>query len=197
MNVRIYIEGGGDQSGLRRQCREAFRTLFDQAGFKEGPLHLIACGGRGAAYRDFCIAVRQKKGYVVLLVDSEDLMIDTPWDHLRKRDGWARPDGVEDDQAQLMVTCMETLVMADREGLRKVFRNCLTEGSLLSETALETKAKRDVQESLEGATKSCGKDRKYEKGRRSFQVVEQLNPDTLKLRLPHFKRLLTTLGAKL
>jgi Domain of unknown function (DUF4276) len=141
--------------------------------------------------------VRQKKGYAILLVDSEDPLLDSPWEHLKKRDGWQRPEGIEDEQVQLMITCMETLIMADRAALKKVFRNCLTEGSLLSETGLEAKSKKDVQESLERATKNCGKDIKYEKGRRSFQAVEQLNPDTLKQLLPHFKRLLLTLDAKL
>jgi hypothetical protein len=157
---------------------------------------VVACGGRKETYDDFCTALKQDKGYVILLVDSEESLVHDAWSHLRERDGWERPNGAEDDQAQLMVTCMETWVMADREALRSIFRNCLTEGSLLSLTNLESRDKGDVQGSLERATQNCGREKRYQKGRRSFQVVELLEPETLKQTLPHFRRLVTTLENK-
>jgi hypothetical protein len=199
LNVRIYVEGGGDGNKLHRQCREAFSSLLEKAGFKDRMPRVIASGGRNQAYNDFCTAIKQDKGYVILLVDSEELVNGNTnaWAHLEARDGWQKPNGTEDEQAQLMTTCMETWVMADRAALNIVFSNCLTQGSLLSQTNIESKAKIDVQDSLERATSQCGRDRKYQKGRRSFQAVEQLNPDTLKQHLTHFRRLIATLESKL
>ena len=107
------------------------------------------------------------------------------------------PDDVADDQAQLMVTCMETWIMADRAALSSVFGAELQETALLPEANLEQYDRQRVQQALEHATRSCGERKSYKKGRRSFQVLETLNPITLKQRLPHFKRFIETLEAYL
>jgi hypothetical protein len=67
------------------------------------------------------------------------------WAHLQHRDGWAQPAGTEDDQAQLMVTCMETWVIADRATLRAFFGQCLRENALLPDQNLEERRNDDVQ----------------------------------------------------
>ena len=44
-----------------------------------------------------------------------------PWQHLLARDGWNGPNGVDEDQAFLMVQFMETWFLADKDGLRGYF----------------------------------------------------------------------------
>ena len=139
--------------------------------------------------------------YPILLVDSEapvqnaseDPDADSAWKHLTSRDGWACPNGVNADQAQLMTTCMETWIMADRVGMRTIFGTELQQSALLPEEQLETRNRHQVQNALEHATRNCGRNKAYRKGRRSFQVLAQLSPDTLTQHLPHFRRLRRTL----
>jgi hypothetical protein len=158
-----------------------------------------ACGSRNAAYDDFKTALRTaaENGYPVLLVDSEAPVNQPAWQHLQSRDGWERPAGAEDDQAQLMVQCMETWCIADRKALREFFGHCLHEGALPVLENLEARTRESVQDALVNATRDCGRDRGYVKGKRSFELLGRLDPAQLKTRLPHFVRLCEMLAAKL
>lgn len=196
MKVTIYVEGGGDGKYQHIQCRQGFRKLIEKAGFVGKMPGIFACGGRNAAFDDFKTAMNSRlpTDYPVLLVDSEDPIAAniTPWAHLKARDGWTPSQDVSDDQAQLMVTCMETWIMADRVALHSVFGPTLHENALLPEQNLEQYDRHRVQDTLEHATRNCG-NRAYKKGKRSFQVLEVVNPNTLKQRLPYFKRFIETL----
>jgi hypothetical protein len=207
VTVHIYIEGGGDSKELHTRLRAGFSKLFERAGFQERMPRLIAGGGRGQTFDRFCTALKEAdpRKRPVLLVDSEDPVeiydfapdSDVPWKHLARRDDWARPNGMMPDQVHLMVTCMETWIVADRTALRQVFGGCLQESALPAQNDLESRPRQDIQRSLEEATKSCGRDRMYKKGKRSFELIGQLDPVQLKKRLPHFVRLCETLKSKL
>ncbi|MBU0510178.1 MAG: DUF4276 family protein [Chloroflexi bacterium] len=197
MTVNIYVEGGGDSKELHIRCRQGFRKLLEKAGFIGRMPGIVACGGRGTAFDRFetAVEVSNTTDYPILLVDSEEPVSKgvNSWEHLNSRDGWKRPDRADDDQAQLMVTCMETWIIADRAALSDFFGDCLQTSALLPETGLEQYDRHRVQDTLENATRPCGSRRAYRKGRRSFQVLERLNPDTLRQYLPHFKHLIETL----
>lgn len=202
MKITIYVEGGGDSKYTQRFCSQGFGKLLEKAGFMGKMPRIIACGGRGAAFGDFRTALEAQEPtkYPILLVDSEDQIEKniTPWQHLKNREkNWIIPKHVSDNQAQLMVTCMETWIMADRAALSNFFGAELQNNSLLSEYDLEQYDRHDVQDALAHATRNCGKNRPYKKGERSFDVLETLNPNTLKQRLPHFKRFIETLEALL
>jgi len=195
VNVKIYIEGGGDSKLGHVRCREGFRKLFQNTGFIGRMPRTFAGGGRGSTFDAFktATAVAAHDTVPVLLVDSEEPVIaTTAWEHLHSTDRWERPAGVTDDQAQLMVTCMETWVMADRAALRRVFGPPLQTGALLTESGLETRPRDVVQTALANATRPCGRHKMYTKGRRSFQVLASLDPDTLKQHLHYFRRLVET-----
>ena len=204
MRIHIYIEGGGDSKEQHARLREAFSKLFERAGFGGRMPRLIAGGGRQQTFDRFCTAIRGANSgdHPVLLVDSEDPVethdfapgSDVPWRHLAEREGWVRPDGMASNQVHLMVTCMETWIVADRETLRRVFADCLQENALPAEDDLEKRTRHDIQQSLEKATRGCGRDRRYEKGNRSFKLLGQLDPVELKARLPHFVRLCNSLN---
>jgi hypothetical protein len=203
VNVKIYVEGGGDSKEQHVRCREGFRKLIDKAGFRGRMPAIVAGGGRGSTYDSFktAAATSDQATYPMLLVDSEDSLQDedtapdtaAAWAHLKSRDHWDCPAGVQNDQAQLMVTCMETWIMADREALRTVFGVSLRTNALLPQNDLETRTRQDVHNALEQATRDCGRDKAYRKGSRSFQVLAQLNPETLSQYLPYFRRFITTL----
>ncbi|MFH1417905.1 MAG: DUF4276 family protein [Planctomycetota bacterium] len=198
VRVKLYIEGGGDRSSLHTECRRGFRKLFENAGFKRMP-STKACGSRDSAFDDFqtACAVASAEDYPILLVDSEAPVADKPWKHLKKRDKWEKPQNADDDQAQLVVQCMETWCVADRKALGDFFGQHLQKSALPKLNDLERQAKDDIQNKLNNATRKCGKGREYKKGKRSFELLTKLDPNVLKEHLPHFKTLCKVLANKL
>ncbi len=190
MNITLYVEGGGDSKETHARCREGFRKLIERMGFTGRMPRIVACGGRNATFDDFQTALRASTSFPMFLVDSEAPLesIGDAWRYLEQRDGWVRPAGAADDHAQLMVACMETWIMADPEALAAMMGADLRKNALLPQEGLEARTKEEVQNALEQATKACGRERMYRKGRRSFQVLERLNPEALKKKLPHFRR---------
>ena len=118
MSTRLYVEGGGDRNPSKTKCRQAFQAFLLNAGLEGRLPRIFASGGRQQAYDDFRIALGASRDddRVVLLVDSEGPvgMDAGPWQHLKDRDGWDRPDGADDDHIHLMVQCMEAWFLADR-----------------------------------------------------------------------------------
>jgi hypothetical protein len=203
VNVRICVEGGGDSKEQHTRCREGFSKLIEKAGFKGRMPRIIAGRGRESTYDKFktAVAAGAQAAYPMLLVDSEDPVPEeetvpdsaVAWGHLKSRDNWDCPAGVKNDQVQLMATCMETWIMADRGALYTVFGASLRTSALLPQHDLEARTRQDVHSALEHATQDCSRERAYRKGVRSFQVLAQLDPETLNQHLPHFRRFITTL----
>jgi hypothetical protein len=199
VKVDIYIEGAGEAKLSQIECRKGFRKLLETCGFKQMP-GLTACGGRDQAYSDFKRAHAQGEAgvFVVMLVDSEDPVADEnrPWEHLARRDGWRQPPGATDEQVLLMTTCMETWIAADLEALRAHYGACLRESALPPQVAMESRLRREVQTALVRATRDCKN--KYEKGKRSFEVLGRVSRHGINEgELPCFRRLVRILGGKL
>lgn len=199
MSASIYIEGGGDSKYLRTRCREGFSKLLKRCGFSGRLPRTIACGSRGDAFDSFKTACHTapEGRYVALLVDSEDPVtdIEQPWTHLSDRDRWSKPPGAHDEQVLLMVTSMETWIIADRSTLRSHYGPDLRESALPAPDNLESRDRRSIQDALSSATRNCGN--AYRKGKRSFEIVGKLNPDVLAEYLPSFARCKRLLAAKL
>ena len=119
MKVTVYVEGGGDSAQLKERCRKGFRDLLTKAGFDRRLrlLKVVPCGPRDRAFRSFRNALRLRRAdeYPILLVDSEELVAPDNQPDVNPSGAWKhlaglgqRPPGANDDQAQLMVTTMET-----------------------------------------------------------------------------------------
>jgi len=156
---------------------------------------ITACGGRNSAFDDFKTALEDE--YPILLVDSEAPVTEPAWEHLQDLDNWLRPNGAADDQAQLMVQCMETWCVADRSALRRFFGQHLQESALPALNDLEGRAKTDVQQALEHATRECVHNREYKKGKCSFRLIAEVDPRVLEEHLPHFVELCKVLDKTL
>lgn len=198
MSTRIYIEGGGDSKELHVRCRQGFRQLLERCGFSGRMPRLVACGGRSAAYGDFKTAHESNKAeYVAMLIDSEKPVSnpEETWDHLRNCDRWERPDGADDEQVLFMTTCMETWIVADRDTLRQHYGSSLQESALPSLISLEQGNRQDIQEGLKRATRNCSN--AYQKGKRSFEILGKLEPETMESHLPAFQRAKRILNEKL
>ena len=165
---------------------------------------IVACGSRNDAFDRFQTAFLSRTGddYPILLVDSEDPVAGAKqpanssgaWRHLTERDGWTRPDGAENDQAQLMVTTMETWLLADRTALLAYFPG-MNPNALLPDTEQEDRRKEDVLPALTNATRPSSRGA-YNKGRDSFELLAQVDPSVLRSKLPHFRRFVDTLNAR-
>jgi len=159
---------------------------------------LVACGGRSAAYGDFKTAHESNKAaYVAMLIDSEETVSDPEktWDHLKNRVLWEQPDGADDEQVLFMTTCMETWIIADRDTLRQHYGSSLQESALPSLSALEQRNRQEVQKGLKHATRNCSN--AYQKGKRSFEILGKLEPETMESHLPAFQRAKRILNEKL
>jgi len=204
VSAYIYLEGGASgprSKALDIRCERAFHKLLDRMGFTGRKPRLVACGGRDGVYKAFCRALRSpENGYVAMWIDSEEPMADheQAWRHLAGVTtvaAWEKPEGAEDDQVLFMTTCMETWIVADRAALRKHYKQMLHENPLPHTNGLEGKQRHVVQQALEMATKDCKN--AYAKGKRAFEILEELHPSVLAKHLPGFARVARILKAKL
>ena len=200
MSSMILLEGGDvESSESLGRCREGFRRLLEKCGFSGRMPRLKACGSRQRAYDNFVTLYERQPSpdYIALLIDSEDPVANTdePWRHLNQRDGWQRPAAAQDDQVLLMVTCMETWIVADRQALNEHFGNRLQTSSLPPLNNIENRSRQDVQDRLERATRDCPGP--YTKGPKSFEILGKLNPIVLEQLLPSFRRTRRILSDKL
>lgn len=203
MSARVYAEGGGNGRALKARCREAFRTFFEAAGLAGRLPRVVPGGSRRATCDDFCTALNDPRNdaFIVLLVDSEGPVAEGvgPCTHLRNRqgDGWDRPEGATDEQAHLMVQCMESWFLADPESLAGIYGNGFRPNALPRRADIERIAKQDVFAGLQNATRDCGGRRGYRKGRDSFEALAELNPDKVTAASPHAERLFDVLRTRL
>jgi len=195
----IYLEGGGDSKELHTRCREGFRKLLEKCGYKGKMPRLVACGGRGSVFEDFQSAhvSRVPEDFIAMMIDSEEPLNDTEatWDHLINRDDWEKPPGAVDEQVLFMTTCMETWIVADRDNLSSHYGSRLQVSALPPLAMIEERNRHDIQDALVHATRNCTN--AYQKGKRSFNILSESMPDTLKQHLPSFRRNLEILNEKL
>ena len=153
--------------------------------------------GREQTFDKFTSALRHRRRgeIVILLVDSEGPVTagNSTWQHLRNRDNWEQPPGAANDSAYLMVQVMETWFLADRDALRRFFGPSLNENRFREWPNLEEVPKDTVLNTLEQATRTCQKP--YRKGRVSFDLLGQIDPQQVAAACPHTNDLLDFLRA--
>jgi len=198
VSATIYLEGGGDSRELHIRCREGFRKLLENCGFTGRLPRLAACGGRNAVFDDFQTGhAKGDSDYVGMLIDSEEPLADleAAWQHLKRHDGWNKPDGASDEQVLFMTTCMETWIVTDRATLADHYGSNLQESALPPLNDLERRSRQNVQQGLAHATRRCAN--AYAKGKRSFVVLGKLSRSALEKHLPSFRRVVRILEEKL
>lgn len=207
MKIVVYVEGGGDSRKIRDDCRRGFGQLFERVVSEGDRPKVIACGARDSAFRDFKAAVHQKKeGFLILLVDSEGPVgaNSNSWAHLKAQDGWKRPDGVLNEQAHLMVQCMESRLLADRKLLSQHYGKHFHAKSLPGQSNVEQITKSEVLQSLIKATshtptKDKGhktKKNEYHKTKHGFALIARIDHDKLRKASQHANRFFKVLSEK-
>jgi len=198
VSVRIYVEGGGDQRATLAKCREGFAEFFKKA-LPDGPQpRIIACGSRNATLYAFKTALpTHPEAFVLLLVDAEAPVIaDSPWTHLQQRDGWTTPAGATDEQAHLMVQCMEAWFLADRTALAKYYGQGFQESALPKRAEVEHIAKSDIEAGLKRATRATRSKGEYHKTRHGFDLLARIDAEPVRRASPFAERLCAVLEAR-
>ncbi len=196
---RLFVEGGGNNNdALRTECRQGFATLLRKAGFEGRMPKIIACGGRQNAYEQFCTAFSDGSDadVAMLLVDAEEqVTVKSPWAHVKARqgDGWEKPTAATDDHLHLMVVCMESWFLADKDTLALFFGQNFRLESLPANPNVEQVSKADVYKGLENATKDTKKG-VYGKSVHSFKILAFIDPTKVRSVAPSANRLLEHLG---
>jgi Domain of unknown function (DUF4276) len=127
------------------------------------------------------VAVRQyPDDFVILLVDSEGpVKVQSAWAHLQAKDMWLRPADTIEDQAHLMVQCMESWFLADPEALRTYYNQGFLIRSLPRRRNIEEIPKRNVARALAHATRPTQKG-VYHKTRHGFDLLALIDPTRLR-----------------
>lgn len=208
--VKLYVEGGGDSSILRTACRRGFTSFITKAGVASRP-RVVACGSRRDAFDSFCTAIANGEE-AMLLVDAEAPVAAAaeqpedepdkgqPWLHLKSRsgDGWDKPAGSEDADCHLMVQCMESWFLADRETLKAFFDPGFSASALpAAANAIESVAKLAVYDALDRSTRTCSRKGSCGKGQHSFKLLAAINPAKVMAACPWAKRFVNCLKAKM
>ena len=197
VSIKIYVEGAGGrgQPDLTKRCRQAFHKFFEKAGFKGRMPTVIPCGGRQTTYEDFCTALKNasQNELPMLLIDSENAVNQSPWEHLKSNDGWKRPPQAQDNQAHLMVQVMESWFLADRPTLARHFGQGFRESALPNQSKVEELPKQQVFDSLKAATRKSSAGA-YDKGKHSFDVLGKIDPAKVRSVSPHAERLLNAVN---
>jgi hypothetical protein len=191
VSTKIYVEGGGNQRRTIDACRVAFGKYFEKVVPAGTRPRVVACGSRQKAYEDFVKGLDDPKyNRVLLLVDSESRVADgdNAWDHLHKREGWAKPNAAPEDAAHMMVQCMESWFMADKECVERFYGQGFNVGALPARREIELIMKTDVSTDLENATKHTQKGR-YHKTLHGFELLGTIDPDKVEAVSPFCERL--------
>lgn len=201
VDMLLYVEGGGDAKLLRTACRKGFSEFLRKAGLRGHMPRIVACGGRRQAYDDFCTALNQGKHAAMLLVDSEDpVTVELPWTHLLQRsaDEWPTPSDSADEDCHLMVQCMETWFLADRDALKTFFGQGYNAAALpAAENPIEFVSRQSVSQALAEATRHCKTKAPYKKGEHSFDLLARIDPGKVAAASKWAVRLVTTIKIKM
>ncbi len=175
MRVRVYVEGGGDAGSTKAACREGFRRLFEKLNLKAMP-KVVASGGRQKAFANFSDALYNRPGEaILLLVDSEAAVETNAWSHLKTHDGWNRPAEASEEQAHLMVQCMESWFLADKEALKQFYASGFLVKALPGTLHVESIPKARIVSSLRRASEGTQKG-EYHKTRHAFTLLRLVDP---------------------
>ena len=202
MSIKVYVEGGGsgsDRRGRRggrseqtSKFREGLSKFVRKTGLAGRMPRFLPCGSRQRAFNDFKKAVANGEAALLLVDAEEPVKTRGPWQHLKARDNWDRPDSATDEQCHLMVQVMESWFLADPDALASFYGRNFQESALPQNPRVEEVSKQDVERGLRQATRKTSKG-VYSKGKHSFEILAELDPAEVRCKSPYAARFLSEL----
>lgn len=194
--IRIYVEGGGDNKSTKIALREGFDgflgDLKARARQRRLGWRVVLGGGVDETIKDFQLAQRQHRTAMnILLVDSDGPVEATVLDHLAGK--LARSSDVEEGQCHLMVQVMESWLIADVEALERFYGSGFQRSATPNVQDVERVTKADVLAGLEQATRRTSKG-KYHKIMHGGKLLAKVRPREVQAKAAHCKRLFETLA---
>lgn len=191
MSVTIFFEGGGDKETTQSKCRRGLSIYCAKVNPKFRRLRVVASGGREQTFEKFNIALRNSRvgETVALLVDSEGPVTkSSAAEHLRETDRWEFAN-LPNHHAFLMVQCMESWFMADRQSLAAFYDGGFLLNSLPgSSTSIESIRKQSVHSALKRATSNTRTKGEYQKIDHGSALLAMIDPAKVEDASPHAKR---------
>lgn len=198
--IRIYVEGGGDQRSGKAAVQEGFSKflspLKEMARERHIRWYVVACGSRQSTFDAFQVASQQHRdAFNVLLVDGEGPVTRSPWEHLHDRDHWSI-QGIPDTHCHLMVQVMEAWIVADLEILRRFYGQEFNANPIPGQEDVELIAKADIEHALIQATRNTQKG-EYHKIRHGPKILALVDANKIRPRARHCDRMFTILSNKM
>ena len=194
--IRIYVEGGGDQRSGKAALREGFSKFLssvrEKARTQRVRWNIIACGSTRNAVEDYQNALeRHRDAANILLVDSDGPLLLPPLDYL-KRNGGFDVEGMSPKLVHLMVQVMETWLLSDRGALTRFYGAGFNRNALPRRSNMEEVDKRDVYQALSDAMLNTQKG-EYHKIRHGPKILAMLDADRVRRRAAYCDRFFRTL----
>ena len=198
--IRIYVEGGGDQRFGKAFVQEGFSKflspLREMSRERRIRWYVVACGSRQSAFNDFEIALKQhRNAFNVLLVDAEGPVTRPPWEHLQDRDRWSM-QGIPGDHCHLMVQVMEAWIVADIETLRRFYGQGFNAKPIPGQDDVESISKTDLERALIQATRNTQKG-EYHKIRHGTKILGLVDVSKVRNQARYCERMFRTLSDKI
>ena len=159
----------------------------------------VPCGSRNSAFDAFKTAIKSHgSAFNILLVDSEGPIApsESPIQHLRNRDNWIQPGGVQNEQIHLMVEMMEAWFIADIEASKEYYGQGFNQHSIPTRHNVEEISKIEITRALQAATRHTQKG-EYAKIRHGTDILKRIRPHVVRSRATHCDRLFVVLDNKI
>lgn len=127
----------------------------------------------------------------VSIQGAERVSVSYPWEHLRNE--FQAPPGIGDEHCHLMVVCMESRFLADKETLADFFGRGFKTDALPQRVEIEEIAKDEIYRSLDNASAHCKVKASYGKGKHSFLILKAVDPEKVAASSPWAARFLRSL----
>ena len=199
--IRVYIEGGGNNNTSRRRVRAGFSSflnpLRELARQKRLDWNVIVCGPRSEAFESFKIAGRSHpEAFNVLLVDSEAPVKRPTWEHLQQQAGWKKPKSARESQGHLMVQAVEAWILADPETLSDFYGQGFLSNAIPRTEDVEAIPKDRLLSALDHATRGTRKG-PYHKIDHGAALLERIDPERVRSRSRHCDLLFREIEAEI
>jgi hypothetical protein len=196
--IRIYVEGGGNDRSTMRRIREGFSAFLDPlrqlARSHDAELRLIPGGSRSTTFEEYRFALRSHpEAFNILLIDSESEVALPRLEHLRRQDRWD-VSGLREDHCHLMVQTVEAWLLADPDALAGYYGQNFQRSVLPKHKDIEAVPKGQLLDKPKRATEKTQKG-PYAKIRHCADLLGRLDPVRVRQRARHCDLLFQSIAA--